>query len=94
MMWLSEYRASLSEKAKDNLRVGNEVLEYGKHLTEIALSHGRHLLLEHEGKALLKKYDLPVAESLLAKSEDEAAKAASQLGIPGGSKDRLTRCNP
>jgi acyl-CoA synthetase (NDP forming) len=82
MMWLSEYRASLSEKAKDNLRVGNEALEYGKHLTEIALSHGRHLLLEHEGKALLKKYDLPVAESLLAKSEDEAAKAASQLGFP------------
>jgi len=82
MMWLSEYRASLPERSKGFLEVGDEVVKGGKRLIEEVSSSGRRLLLEHEGKALLKSYGVPVAESILTKSEEEAAEVANRLGFP------------
>ena len=82
MMWLSEYRDSLPERFKGFLEVDDEAVGAGKRLIEGALSRGRHLLLEHEGKALLKSYGVPVAESIITRSEEEAVEAAEHLGFP------------
>jgi acetyltransferase len=82
MMWLNEYRASLPERFGGYFEATGEAVEYGKELVQGALSGGRCLLLEHEGKALLKRYGVSIAESLLARSEEEAVEVAGRLGFP------------
>jgi acetyltransferase len=82
MMWLSEYRASLAERSTGFFEASPEVINAGRELVVGAKSSGRRLLLEHEGKALLKKYGIPVAESLLARSPEDAVKVAASLGYP------------
>ena len=47
-----------------------------------ARSHGRALLTELESKQLLSLYGIPTVETLLAASEDEAARLASKIGFP------------
>jgi acetyltransferase len=47
-----------------------------------ARSEGRRFLPEPEAHALLKAYGFPVLESKLACTEDEAVKAAEQIGYP------------
>lgn len=44
-----------------------------------ALASGHHLLNEHQALQLLTAYDIPVAETLTARSPDEAAQIAQQL---------------
>lgn len=39
-------------------------------------------LMEHEGAKLLRKFDLPVAKSILATTEDQAITYASEIGYP------------
>ena len=47
-----------------------------------ALKEGRDFLLEHESKELLRACGIPVVETRLAGSPDEAASIASQMGYP------------
>jgi len=47
-----------------------------------ALSEGRTVLLEPEAKELCSQYEIPVPRSRLAKSLDEAIKAAQEIGFP------------
>lgn len=39
-------------------------------------------LMEHEGAKLLRKFDLPVAKSILATTEDQAITYANEIGYP------------
>jgi len=47
-----------------------------------ALSEGRTVLLEPEAKELCTQYGIPVPRSRLAKSLEEAVKAAQEIGFP------------
>ncbi|HMD48075.1 MAG TPA: GNAT family N-acetyltransferase, partial [Bryobacteraceae bacterium] len=49
---------------------------------ESVRSAGRTLLSEFESKQVLQSYGIPVVETRLAASEDEAAAAARQIGFP------------
>ncbi|HUI84347.1 MAG TPA: bifunctional acetate--CoA ligase family protein/GNAT family N-acetyltransferase [Candidatus Binatia bacterium] len=43
---------------------------------------GRTILTEFESKQLLKAYDIPTVETCIAPTEDDAAKAAAEIGYP------------
>jgi acetyltransferase len=43
---------------------------------------GRTILTEHESKLLLKAYDIPTVETLIAVTEQEALQAAEEIGFP------------
>ncbi len=43
---------------------------------------GRTILTEYESKQLLKAYDIPTVETRVAATEDEALKAAEEIGYP------------
>ena len=47
-----------------------------------ALAEGRTLLTEHEAKALLAAFGLPVPASVIAQNRDEAVAAARAIGFP------------
>jgi acetyltransferase len=51
-------------------------------LRERALAEGRTLLSEHESKALLAAFQLPVPSSILVKNRDQAAAKAREMGFP------------
>jgi acetyltransferase len=51
-------------------------------LRERALAEGRTLLTEHEAKALLAAFHLPVPKSVLAGDRDSAVAAAREVGFP------------
>ncbi|MEM3905874.1 MAG: acetate--CoA ligase family protein, partial [Nitrososphaerota archaeon] len=82
MMWLSEYRATLDKRAI--IKTPEPATRPGEthKLISSALREGRNLLLEHEGKELLRSYGIPVAESSLSKNEEEAAELAESMGYP------------
>jgi acetyl-CoA synthetase (ADP-forming) len=48
----------------------------------IAKKEGRNFLFEHEAKYLLSIYNMPVTKIQIAKSENEAIKAANIIGFP------------
>jgi acetyltransferase len=47
-----------------------------------AIAQGRSLLTEHEAKALLAAFGLPVPPSVISKNRDEAVAAARSIGFP------------
>jgi len=49
---------------------------------DVAKSEDRNFLYEHEAKKLFAMYDMPVTEIYVAKTEDEAVKAANDIGYP------------
>ncbi len=51
-------------------------------IIEKAISEGRKKLLEHEALEIVKAYGAPIAEAKLAKTVDEAVKAAEEIGYP------------
>jgi acetyltransferase len=51
-------------------------------IRDTALAQGRTLLAEHEAKALLAAFGLPVPRSALAASRDAAVAAARDIGFP------------
>ncbi len=53
-----------------------------KEIIEAARREGRRKLLEHEALSLVKAYGVPVPEFRLAKSVEEAVKAAKEIGFP------------
>lgn len=51
-------------------------------IVEDAQSAGRLILTEPEAKELLRAYGIPAVATCLAKDQDDAAKAASEIGYP------------
>jgi len=51
-------------------------------IVQAALSEGRKVLLEHEAKALVEDYGIPVTKVKVATSEDEAVEFAREIGPP------------
>ena len=49
---------------------------------DVAKSEDRNFLYEHEAKKLFAMYDMPVTKIYVAKTEDEAVKAANDIGYP------------
>ncbi len=47
-----------------------------------AKEEGRKLLLEHEAKSLISYYGIPTTKVRVAKSEEDAVKAADEIGYP------------
>jgi len=76
-----------------NLRSLYETPSYPRHSEEIhqaraweiieaARGKGREVLTEAESKQVLSAYGIPVTETAVAKSEDEAAELAGRIGYP------------
>ncbi len=63
------------KKYKSNKAKAREVFEDVR-------SQGRTFLLEHEAYEVMRAYGFPVIPSALAKTADQAAQAASQIGFP------------
>ncbi|MFC2167597.1 acetate--CoA ligase family protein [Acidobacteriota bacterium] len=61
---------------------GAQTKPEGLKIIESALSEGRHALLEHEAKNLLKLHGVPVARDRLARSSEEAVEMAAQIATP------------
>lgn len=57
-------------------------LDSARLLIEGALTEGRKLLSEVESKALLAAFRIPVANSMIARSANEALASAAQIGFP------------
>jgi acetyltransferase len=53
-----------------------------RRIISVARAANRTLLTEAEAKELLAAYDIPVAQSIPTRTEDEAAAAARQIGFP------------
>ncbi|KAL0225543.1 hypothetical protein RCL1_003455 [Eukaryota sp. TZLM3-RCL] len=47
-----------------------------------AYSNGREIMSEYESKQLLASYDIPVCKTLIAKTADDAALLADEMGYP------------
>jgi len=47
-----------------------------------AVNEGRFMLMEFESKEFLKEYGIPVSETYIARSPDEAAEISSNIGFP------------
>ncbi|MBM1154296.1 acetate--CoA ligase family protein [archaeon] len=56
--------------------------ELTKQIIQKALSEGRKALLEPEAKQICQEYGIPVPPFAVAKTEEEAVKAAEQFGYP------------
>jgi acetyltransferase len=56
--------------------------ERAEALLGTALAEGREILTEFESKELLSIYGLPVVRTVIARSEEEAAAFASEIGYP------------
>lgn len=56
--------------------------EWSDGIMDRALKEGRSLLTEYESKNLLEAYGIPVAQTRLAETAEEAATKAGQLGFP------------
>ncbi|MFC2167046.1 acetate--CoA ligase family protein, partial [Acidobacteriota bacterium] len=61
---------------------GAQTKPEGLKIIESALSEGRHALLEHEAKNLLRLHGAPVARDQLARSSEEAVEMAAQIETP------------
>jgi 4-hydroxybutyryl-CoA synthetase (ADP-forming) len=72
--WLKAPEGTIKEFKVDKSRV--------KKVFETVKKEGRTNLLEEEGQEVLKSYGFPLPESILAKTEDEAAKVAKKIGFP------------
>ena len=51
-------------------------------IIQAARKQGRSILTEFESKALLNEYGIPTVKTVIARTEDEAAKAAADMGYP------------
>lgn len=57
-------------------------VEGARMIVESALAQGRHVLTEVESKALLSCFQIPVAQTLIARDATEAMLMAQQIGFP------------
>lgn len=59
-----------------------KLIEKAKIIIQCALKEKRYILTEAESKALLASYDIPVVETFIAKTAEEAVKIAERIGYP------------
>ncbi len=85
MMWNYTYHLRaiyetpvLAEEPRGASMTHREVQE----LLASARNHGRTLLTEYESKQLLEAYGIPTVETRVARSADEAAEEAADIGFP------------
>lgn len=75
---------SLYETPTSNPNNNHNTYDYKK--AEQIIAHvretGRTILTEFESKELLKSYNIPTVETRIALTEDEAVKAAEEIGFP------------
>ncbi len=57
-------------------------IERVSEILQRAYAEGRDFLFEHEAKELCRLYDLPVTKGRVVRSEEEAVKAAEEMGFP------------
>ncbi|MBA4260658.1 MAG: GNAT family N-acetyltransferase [Comamonadaceae bacterium] len=62
--------------------LGKPDIEGARLLIENVLAERRHVLTEMESKALLSAFHIPVTQTILARSSNEAMMIATQLGFP------------
>ncbi len=67
---------------KDKFSLQTEKSEKVKEIIDSALKEGKIYLPAYETKLILKEYGIPVNETYLVKTEDEAVKAAEKIGFP------------
>ncbi len=72
---LRETPPSVPEAFEPNVPAARSVIDS-------ALEAGRTLLTEPEAKAVLRAYDIPVVETEIARTPEEAARVAERLGPP------------
>jgi acetyltransferase len=68
---------TLQQHADAELKRGS-----ARKITEIAREQGRVILTEFESKQLLQCYGIPVVETRIATTQEEAVKAAEEIGYP------------
>lgn len=57
-------------------------IETTEAIIQKALKEGRELLTEEESKRVLAAYSIPIVKTIVATSENEAVKAAEEIGFP------------
>ncbi|HYP42674.1 MAG TPA: acetate--CoA ligase family protein, partial [Candidatus Nitrosocosmicus sp.] len=72
--WLDSKKESIPSFSVDKEKV--------KNVLSNVYNQGRTNLLEDEGYAVLQAYGFPVPKSTLANNEDDAVKAATEIGFP------------
>jgi 4-hydroxybutyryl-CoA synthetase (ADP-forming) len=72
--WLDRKKESIPTFSVDKKKV--------KNVLSSVSNQGRTNLLEDEGYSVLQAYGFPVPKSILVNSEDEAVKAATEIGFP------------
>jgi acetyltransferase len=72
----STYQQSRFEK------VSEANITKAKQLLEKAIASNRSVLTEHESKQILELYGIPTANSIIARTSDEAVQAANKIGYP------------
>lgn len=73
-LWLERPRTGVKKYAVDKARA--------RQVIDAVRAEGRSFMLEQEAYDILKAYDFPVIRSVMAKSEDQAVKAAKTIGYP------------
>lgn len=81
-MWRYTYNLHGLYETPALVSVELEERQIAKGIIDKARSAGRATLTELEAKELLRAYGMPVVETRLAENEDDAAKAASEIGYP------------
>jgi len=74
------YRGTSSRWTNFVFNWGAQTKAEGLKIIDTALEEGRHSLLEHEAKRLLRLHGAPVADDRLVRSAEEAADTAAKLG--------------
>jgi acetyltransferase len=84
-MWRYSYNLCALYETPVLLTEANEVASsrvLAETLLQTARKSGRTLLTEYESKQILEAYGIPVVETRVAVTEDEAVKLASEMGYP------------
>ena len=72
--WQQSSEGTITKFKADKVKV--------KKVFDAVKKQGRTNLLEEEGQEVLRAYGFPLPQSILAKTEDEAVKAAKKIGFP------------
>lgn len=72
--WQQSTEGTITKFTADKVKV--------KKVFDAVKKQGRTNLLEEEGQEVLRAYGFPLPQSILAKTEDEAVKAAKKIGFP------------
>lgn len=85
--YMAHYAENLRSLYETPMPTGDEVhnppdRERAAQIIESARDSGRTILTEYESKLLLASYGIPTVETRIAKTEQEAVKAAEEIGYP------------